>query len=199
MSRPSSLRRFAAVALLIAAGCRAESIAPTTDRAEAQAAPQPEASPIAAGEVRPHHEPLSRVRFPVPANGVSVDERHYDPTLPANKFRHSLRLSTEGRTVVVIDVWDNPKRLALRPWFDAHLAFLAGARTQVSERPVSRARTTGILLREPRSPEARSQAIAVFASGEQVFRVTCIDDENDAAARRLFDLVVDQFEAGVSP
>lgn len=195
----SQPHRLAAVALLLAAGCSTEPIAPAPDRAEATAKPAPAAPAFAAGELRLHSEPLSRVRFPVPSAGVSVDELHYDVTLPAKKFRHSIRLAVEGRTVVLVDVWDNPARLALRPWFDAHLAFLAGARTTVSERPMSRARTTGILLHEPASPEARSQAIAVFASGEQVFRVTAIDDENDAEARRLFELVVDQIEVGVLP
>lgn len=143
-------------------------------------------------------EPLVGARFPVLAAGVSVDVRHFDPTLPAYKFRHSIRLATSSGPVVLIDVWDNPQRLSLRPWFDATLGFLVQETTKQSERPMSSAHLAGILLEEPASPQAGSQAIAVFASGAQVVRVTCIDPEGDAVAKRLFDHVVDEIELGVT-
>ncbi|APR87629.1 hypothetical protein A7982_12978 [Minicystis rosea] len=162
---------------------------------------EPASQPVepAPGELRFHGEPLTRIRFPVLATGVSVDERHYDPSLPAYKFKHSFRLATESGTVVVIDVWDDPARPAVRAWFDQHLAGLVDAETRVSERPMSRAHASGILLRQPRSTQALSQAIAVFAVGAQIFRVTAIDYEGNPAARRLFDEVVDKLEVAVTP
>lgn len=143
-------------------------------------------------------EPLVGARFPVLAAGVSIDVRHFDPTLPAHKFRHSIRLATASGPVVLIDVWDNPQRLSLRPWFDATLGFLVQETTKQSERPMSSAHLAGILLEEPASPQAASQAIAVFASGAQVVRITCLDPEGDAVARRLFERVVDEIELGVT-
>ena len=135
----------------------------------------------------------------MPRSGISVVERHHDPTLPPSKFRHSIQLTTPAGTGVFIDVWDNPQHLALRPWFDAHLAFLVHGTTSVSELPMSRARVPGILLHEPRSPQALAQAIAVFAAGDQVFRVTAVDYDGDPAVQRLFDQVVDRMELGVLP
>ena len=132
------------------------------------------------------------------ASGVSIDAHHYDPSLPEQKFKHSIRLATETGTAVVIDVWDNPSRLELRPWFDTHLAYLVDGNTQVSERPMTRAGVAGILLAQPRSPQAPSQATAVFAVGAQVFRVMGINPEDDATARRLFDRVIDEMETGVA-
>lgn len=93
-------------------------------------------------------------------------------------------------------MWDNPQRLALRAWFDATLGFLVQETTKQSERPMSSAHLAGILLEEPASPQAGSQAIAVFAAGAQVVRITCIDPEGDAVAKRLFDHVVDEIELG---
>ena len=143
-------------------------------------------------------ELLVGARFPVLATGVSVDVRHFDPTLPAHKFRHSIRLATSTGPAVLIDVWDNPQRILLRAWFDATLGFLVQETTKQSERTMSSAHLAGILLEEPASPQAGSQAIAVFAFGAQVVRVTCIDPEGDPVARRLFERVVDEIELGVT-
>ena len=64
---------------------------------------------------------------------------------------------------------------------------------------MARGRVPGILLREPRSPQALSQAVGVFASGDQVFRVTCLDEEGNADNRRLFERVIEDLETGVTP
>lgn len=180
--------------LLVVAAC-STGPAPAGDPTEAPAlAP---AVVETTSDFRLETEPLIGVRFPVLAAGVSVDVRHFDPTLPAGKFRHSIRLATEAGPVVLIEVWDNPQRLALRPWFDATLGFLAQETTKQSERPMSSAHLPGILLEEPASPQAGSQAIAVFAAGAQVFRVTAINPEGDPVAKRLFERIVDQIEPGV--
>jgi hypothetical protein len=150
------------------------------------------------GDFRLETEPVVGARFPVLATGITVDVRHFDASLPTIKFRHSIRLVAPQGTVVLIDVWDNPQRLALQPWFDATLGFLVDSTTKVSQRLMTTGHLPGILLEQPASPQAGSQAIAVFASGTQVFRVTCIDPEGDAVAKRLFDRVVDQIELGVT-
>jgi hypothetical protein len=186
-------RPLVALCALLVAACSTES-----PSIESRTAP-PSGSAAASPDIRLHTEPVTRVRFPVPAAGISVLERHHDPTLPPHKFRHSIHLTTPSGTGVFIDVWDNPQHLALRPWFDAHLAFLVRGDTQVSELSATRARVAGLLLHQPRSPQALSQAIAVFASGEQVFRVMGIDYDEDPVVRRLFDQVIDQMELGVTP
>jgi hypothetical protein len=150
------------------------------------------------GAVRLHTEPITGVRFPVPAAGVSVEARHFDASLPEYKFKHSIRLKTDTGTRVLIDVWNNPAGLALNAWFADHFSYLVDDHTQVGERLMTRAGLTGILLQEPASEQAASQIIAVFAFRDQVFRVTGLDPEGDAATRELFDRVVDQIELGVA-
>jgi hypothetical protein len=180
---------------LLVAACATDAPAPPDPGAPGEPTAR---APALADEFRLHAEPVTGVRFPVLASGVSVEARHFDASLPASKFRHSIRLATT-RTVVLIDVWDNPRQLDVHAWFDAHLAFLVDESTRVSDRPMTRARVPGILLGQPASPQAPSQAVAVFAAGPQVFRVTAIDPEGDATAQRLFDQVVEQLETGVTP
>lgn len=144
-----------------------------------------------------YFEAQTRVRFPL-LPGVSVDTRHYDPTLPLKKFRHSIRLVTNDGVAVLIDVWDNPGERSLDDWFGEHLSFLIDAETKVSERAVTTQGLRALLLEQPRSEQAISMAVAVFASGHQVFRVTCIDAAADGSAlpRALFESVLAQLELG---
>lgn len=181
-----------ALTALALAACATEAPA-AEDRLAAPAASQP------VGALRPYVEPVTRVRFPFLAEGVTVEAEHHDPSLPAKKFRHTIHLRTASGPAVIINVWHNPSALPLRAWFDAHLAFLVGPSTRLHERPMARARVPGILLREPRSPQALSQAVGVFASGDQVFRVTCLDEEGNADNRRIFERVIEDLETGVTP
>lgn len=202
-----SLRNGSRLALvpLLAAACGVEvpagsELAPVDSRPVAQApvAQAPAAAPAGASALRLHTEPRTGVRFRVPRAGVTVEERHFDPSLPASKFRHSIRVKVEGGTRVVVDVWDNPAGTPLDAWFQEHLSFLVRDTTQVSQRAMTSSHLRGILLREPASEQASSQAIAVFAFRDQVFRVTGIAVEEDAATQELFDRVVDQIELGVA-
>jgi hypothetical protein len=152
--------------------------------------------PLAPG-YRLHTDQATRLRFPVRTAGITVESRHFDATLPTYKFRHSIRLLEGKHLSLLIDVWDNPRRLPLATWFDEHLAYLVGEATDVSERAVTAARLPGILLAEPASEQAASQAIAVFAYGDQVFRVTCLDPVGDAAARDSFEAILAALEPGV--
>ena len=145
-------------------------------------------------------EPQTRLRFPL-REGVSVEAKHYDPTLPLKKFRHSVQLITSDGIAVVIDVWDNPNHRALQDWFGEHLAFLIDGETRVSEREVTSLKLQALLLEQPRSEQAISLAVAVFAHREQVFRVTCVDAHADGSAlpRALFESVLSELELEVTP
>jgi hypothetical protein len=184
--------------------------APTVD----EPAALPAAAPLVgsavgqakAGDYRFHSALGAKLRFPVLRAGVRVEERHFDPSLPARKFRHSILLTTEAGPAVVIEVWDNPDGADVQAWFDANLAFLvnpapgvdersAADKPSVSERPMTRARTMGILVEQPPSDQAPALSFAVFALGDQMVRVSGIDPEGNATARALFERVVDQIES----
>lgn len=145
-------------------------------------------------------EPQTRLRFPL-REGVLVEDQHYDPTLPLKKFRHSIHLVTSDGVAVVIDVWDNPTHRALQDWFGEHLSFLIDGETRVSEREVTSLKLPALLLEQPRSEQAISLAVAVFAHREQVFRVTCIDSDAEGSAlpRALFEALLHDLELEVSP
>jgi hypothetical protein len=163
--------------------------------------PTPVAAQSSALEQDLYVEPVTRLRFPIPG-GVMVDAKHYDPTLPLKKFRHSLHLSTEQTGIaVLIDVWDNPTHRALKPWFDEYLSFLIDGETKQSTREVTTSKVEAIVLEQPRGPQAPSMAVATFAHGEQIFRVTCIDSDGDGSPmpRWLFDEVLAKLEFEVSP
>ena len=145
-------------------------------------------------------EPQTRLRFPL-REGVAVEAKHHDLALPLKKFRHSIHLVTNDGVAVVIDVWDNPTHRTLQDWFDEHLSFLIDGQTRVSERQVTRLGLPALLLEQPRSEQAISMAVAVFAHHEQVFRVTCIDSDAEGSAlpRALFESLLHDLELEVKP
>ena len=146
-------------------------------------------------------EPVTRLRFPVPSKELTVEVKHYDPSLPAKKFKHSIHLAGPNGVELLIDVWDNTEGLALQPWFDKYLSFLVDDHTRPSEREMTRAGVPGIVLVQPQSEQALSMAVAVLAHGSQIFRVTCIDYDGLAfpESRAHFFRVLSELEVGVDP
>jgi hypothetical protein len=188
--------RLSLSALLLSTACATEPPAASDEPEAPAAASSPlvaAKSPLRPSEERTFTEPVTGLRFPMPA-GVTVDVRHFDASLPPQKFRHAIQLITETGPAVLLHVWDNPERLDAKAWFGAHLAFLVDSETRTSERPMSREKLAGILLMQPRSPQARSQATAVFASGERIIAVTCVDPDGDAIARDLFERILDELD-----
>lgn len=177
-----------AVVLILASGC--SELARTSSVASQSAALD--------GVTDQYFEPQTRIRFPL-REGVGVDTKHFDPTLPLKKFRHSVHLVTNDGIAVLIDIWDNPTHRELHEWFNEYLAFLIDGETRVSEREVTRQKLQAILLEQPRSEQAISMAVAVFAHGEQIFRVTCIDSDADGSAvpRALFESLLQDLELEV--
>jgi hypothetical protein len=185
-----SLHRLVLLAPLLLAAC-------TTDAPAAVAEPalRPAAAAALPSGFRLYSEPVMGVRFPMPATDLAAEVKHFDPTLPAQKFRHALHLVTpEGAIQILLHGWDNPQRLDLRTWFDEYMAFIVDETSLVTERPMGSAHVPGILVMQPRSPQAASQATAVFLAGDHIYRLTCIDPENDLAARALFERILDQIE-----
>lgn len=190
------LRSLSLLAPLLLAACSIDP--PAVAVAEPALRPAIAAAPALPSGFRLYAEPVMGVRFPMPSTDLAAEVKHFDPTLPPQKFRHALHLVTpEGGIQILLHSWDNPQRLDLHAWFDEHMAFIVDETSLVTERPMGSAHAPGILVMQPRSPQAASQATAVFLAGPHVYRLTCIDPENDLAARALFERILDQIETEV--
>ncbi|CAN5423569.1 hypothetical protein BH09MYX1_BH09MYX1_66290 [soil metagenome] len=177
-------------ALLLAAAC-------TTGASDS---PAPTASPSAnrAVDLNVHVEDDPGIRFPLPS-GIGIQTWHYDRTLPPQKFRHAIHLETPHGITILIHVWDNPEHLDVHAWFDANMAGFVQPTTALRDRIMSSAKVPGILLEEPASEQAVSQAIGVFVAEDHVFSVTALDPTGDETTRRLFERELDELEPQVSP
>ncbi len=192
---------FAAMALSACAAPAPAGSEATEGKVPAEAAvAQPKAATVAAlqrkglaGEYRYHSAEQTRVRFPVLRKGLRVEERHFDPNLPTNKFRHLITLSTPGGGTVTIKVWDNPEGLDLKAWFDHNLGFLADEGTKTTTREMTAARVPGLFV-EPAPDASEPETDAVFALADQIYCVTAYGSPSDQATMAMFERVVDQLE-----
>lgn len=165
------------------------------------------AEPVSAARAQPlvalYADAATRLRFPVPETGVTVNAEHFDdPTLEEFKFRHELTVTGSNGVAVLIHVWENKSRVPFDAWVRDNVQFMIDSEgVAVSEEEFTFSKAPGLLIQIPRSEQAPSMAAAVFAHGEQVFRVTCIgfDGEGGFEARRLFYSVLDNLELGVTP
>jgi hypothetical protein len=183
-----------AVAPLLGLGCSVDAPQGAPLQRSASAAP----SPARADGLVVHFEPEPGLRFPVPAANASIRVWHYDTTLPARKFRHAIHVVTPRGVALLIHVWDNPKHLGVGAWFDETLSGFVDEDTVRSERTMSSAHLAGILLEQPASPQAVSQAVAVLVTAEHAFTVTCMNPVDDPEARALFERVVEELEPEVA-
>lgn len=175
---------FLACALVV--GCSTEGATPP--------APIRPATPPAA--VHPmHEEPELGLRFPLATEGVTFQMWHFDATLPPEKFRHEIQLSTSYGVAVIIDVWDNPAHLDVAHWVDQTIAGFFDATTVRSERSMSRAR--GLYFEIPPIEGGTAQVFAAFANRDRAYLFHCPQALEDTAGRAMFDEIVSAFEAEV--
>lgn len=182
------------IGLALLTGCTESS----AEKSASRAALEVTEAPVAERYV----ERQTGLALPLPA-GVAVEVKHFDPTLPAYKFRHLLELGSPQGIAVIIEVWDNPTAQPLDAWFAENMAFLVNDETRVSQREVGVEKVRAIQLEQPRSPQAVSLAFAFFERGARVYRVSCIDSDAELGAfpRALYEQVLAQaeFDQAVSP
>ncbi len=182
--------RFTVPVALILGGCEAGvDVAPAPDVASRSAplAARPDASPS-----RAYADGAAGVRFAHPA-ALRVVTDHYDPTLPAHKFKHAVTLSGAAGPILRVEVWTDAEGLALDAWFEKHLAFSRAGATDVRSLQVGVAGVPAILVDQPHV-HAPAQRMVTFALGGSVVRVTCLDAE-DATARAVLAEVLATFDA----
>ncbi|MGE0325816.1 MAG: hypothetical protein AB7S68_26040 [Polyangiaceae bacterium] len=132
------------------------------------------------------------VRFSMP-EGLSLKVESFDPTLPAQKFRHELMLIDDQNIQVMIHVWDNPKHLEVQDWFQLYMSGFITEKSSLRQTRVTPQHFPAVVLEEPASEQAASQELTVFATRDHVYSITCIDPVSNPPAKKLFDHVVESF------
>ena len=130
----------------------------------------------------------SGISFRVPT-GLELEAEHFDSAGPVGQMRHRLVLFKGKLERLSVEIWDNPTSLPVGAWFEEHLAFVRDGHAVINWAMVSGHRVRGMLIRQPRSPQAFGQRMAIFSAGGRVVRVTC-QNEDDAATLAAFRQVV---------
>jgi len=195
MLRPRTRIVLAASALWWIGGCdgRAEDGA-TKDKAALDAP----LSAASAGAKRTVSDAAAGLSFVLPELGLEVSAEHYDASAPPQKIKHSVVLSSVAGTVLRIDVWDDPERLGLRAWFDKYLSFTSLSASTLDRTSVGLQQLPAIVVDQLRSPQSQARRIVVLEHAGRVFRITCLNSE-DETARQVLQEVLDSFEPQVRP
>jgi len=146
---------------------------------------------------RVYKDEASGVSFEVPLTGFLLEARHFEPGLPVVQAKHLFTLSGPNGPEVTIDVWVDASKPDVASFFEAHLAFMRDGETSIASVVVSKQHVAGMLLSQPRSGQSFGRKAAVFAVGDRVFRITCLD-KDDERARKVFERLVQSFDAGAS-
>jgi hypothetical protein len=185
---PSSMRRWilAAACAVTVAGCELDSPSPPAP---------PAALTASAAPARRFLDPVTGVGFEL-EGGLQAEAEHHGGGDPS-RIRSSLVIGPPLQPLVGVDLWENPSRLSLPDWFEAHLAFVRDRHAVIRWSVGARQRTLTMLIERPRSPQAFGQRIALLALRGQVVRITCYDVDEPVAAA-AFERALSSFELGAS-
>lgn len=146
---------------------------------------------------RRYADEASGLSFEVPLAGFLLEARHFEPELPVGQVKHLFTLSGPNGPEVTVDVWVDPSQPGVAAFFEAHLSFMRDGETSLASVVVSKQRAAGMLLAQPRSGQSFGRKAAVFAVGDRVFRITCLD-KDDERARKVFEHLLETFDAGTA-
>lgn len=158
--------------------------------------PGPWAAPWDGETFRSYQDPAAGISFDLPLSGFLLEARHFDARLPTEKVKHLFTLSGPDGPEVTIDVWVDARSTGVWAFFERYLSFMRDEETSIASVVVSARHVPGVMLSQPRSGQSWGRQTAVFAFGNRVFRVTCLDKDN-ARARKVFDRLVEHFEPEV--
>lgn len=137
---------------------------------------RPALQPGAAPAAKIFEDRQSGVRFALPA-GMQVEVEHFEPGAPG-QLRHLLTLTRARQESLSLQLWDNPTALPVGAWFEEHLAFVRDGHARIRWDTVSAHAVRGMVIRQPRSPQAFGQRMALFSAAGRVVRVTCQNEDH---------------------
>lgn len=136
------------------------------------------------------------VKLPLPAVGYHLRGDHYPANLPPQKWTDRVTVVGPEGPVLEVHVWRNVEGQRLDDWFDRHLGSLPLA--TLTRGSATRHGVPALLLDLPRSPQAARQRVAVFALGDRVYRLVCLDGDAPRDAQ-LFERAVAGFAVEGTP
>jgi len=157
--------------------------------------PKPDRASVAwdRQSTRLHLDAAAAVRFAVPTADYLVEAHHFDRQSAPSQLKDELLVAVGGEQALLVDVFHNPQGLSLARFFESYLAHLQDPATTVAEGRATPKSVPAILLDQPRTGQAFGQRIAVFALGERIVKVACIDRDQPSYVL-LFERAVQSFE-----
>lgn len=128
--------------------------------------------------------------FVLPA-GFVARAQHFPRDTPPHKLKDTYVVEGPAGAAVVVDVWLDPEGQPAAVWFERNLAFMRASGATVAAATFGA--NEGILVDQPRSPQATHRRAAIIAGGGRVARVTCLDAD-DAAALAAWERIVATLE-----
>jgi hypothetical protein len=143
--------------------------------------------------LRRYEDAVAGIAFSIPLTQTGVESRHFGAAVPAEQMSDVITLSGPEGAEVEIGIFANPARLSLTRFADAHLAHLFTLDRAEASVALTRARLPGRLIEHPRSGQQFTRRTALFAAGNRIVRITCVNAEDKRAAAVLA-AVLDSFE-----
>jgi hypothetical protein len=139
---------------------------------------------------RAYSDEAANVSFEVPLTQFRVESRHFDEA-KVGQARHLLVLSGPEGAEVTVDVFYDAGPAEAGRFFEEHLPFLRQPEVSIASVMVEGPRLPGLLFVQPRM-QAFARRTVLFASGERVVRITCLNAD-DTRTRAVFERVLKTF------
>jgi hypothetical protein len=145
---------------------------------------------------RVYADKASGLSLEAPLTEERLEFRHFDPKSPVVQAKHIVTLFGPNGAEVTVDVWDNGAPAEAGHFFETYLPFLRGPDVAIATILVPGPNVPGLLFAQPRG-QAFARRTVLFAQGNQVVRITCLNDEDDRT-RRVFERVLATVKTGAA-
>lgn len=146
------------------------------------------------------HRALDRttgVKLVLPA-GYHLRGDHYPPNLPPQKMTDRLTVVGPDGELLEVQQWRNVEGLGLDDWFERYLGSLRAAEPILARGSAAAQGVAAVFLELPGSPQSARLRMAVFALGDRVFRVVCLDADDERASL-IFERTLEGFDVEARP
>ncbi|MFT3839950.1 MAG: hypothetical protein QM723_23385 [Myxococcaceae bacterium] len=146
---------------------------------------------------RVYADAASGLSLEAPLTEERIEFRHFDPKGPVGEAKHIVTLHGPNGAEVTVDVWDTGVPIEAGHFFETYLPFLRAPNVGIATVLVPGPNVAGLLFTQPRG-QAFARRTVVFAQGNRVVRLTCLNDE-DERTRLVFERALATVKLGGAP